>query len=257
MSFTRSRHGAVRAAALKLIGRLEGPRRSHGRTGRQAGPRRRRNPLSLALQRSPSTQQDRGKVVSPQKDPSDPENIPHDDERGGVATESNPAGQRVFSARTTGTKSARVTLSRWRHGFEPRRDYKRKAPRCQRGIAAGLTRKEVQRSRGSRPGMPRPTRLGPRAAGSGDRPSGEEPSVGDEERGSRPRALGPPRQMARSQGGPVGSGRRWRTAPRHPTRHRVNPRTMDFDPFRHLRLEWNDVRRPRRCASSTSPSCSA
>jgi hypothetical protein len=93
--------------------------------------------------------------------------------------------------------------------------------------------------------MPRPTRLGPRAAGSDDRPSGEEPSVGDEERGSRPRALGPPRQMARSQGGPVGSGRRWRTAPRHPTRHRVNPRTMDFDPFRHLRLEFG-LLRPRQ-----------
>jgi len=81
-------------------------------------------------------------------------------------------------------------------------------------------------------GMLRPTRLGPRTGGSDDRPAGKGPSVGDEERGSRPRALGPPRQMAQSEGGPVGSGRRWRAAPRLPTRHRVNPRTMVFDPFR-------------------------
>jgi hypothetical protein len=83
-------------------------------------------------------------------------------------------------------------------------------------------------------GMLPQTRLGPRAGGSDDRPSGKGPSVGDEERGSRPRALGPPRQMARGEGGPVASGRKWRTAPRHPTRHRVNPRTMVFNPVRRV-----------------------
>jgi len=83
-------------------------------------------------------------------------------------------------------------------------------------------------------GMLRPTRIGPRAGGSDDRPSGKGPSVGDEERGSRPRAPGPPRQMARSEGGPVGSGRRWRaTAASYET-----PCQSANDGFRPLQGDW-------------------
>jgi hypothetical protein len=70
----------------------------------------------------------RGQVVSPSQRPGDPENIPHDDEERGAATTSNPETETQVSGHVRPellvTDSARTTLSRWRHGFEPRWDFK-------------------------------------------------------------------------------------------------------------------------------------
>jgi hypothetical protein len=64
--------------------------------------------------------------------PGDPENIPHDDEERGATTTSNPEPKPHVSGHVRPepqvTDSARTTLSRWRHGFEPRWDYRREAP---------------------------------------------------------------------------------------------------------------------------------
>ena len=64
--------------------------------------------------------------------PGDPVNIPHDIEDQGVATgtdeELNQQVSDPFPPPPQVTETARVNLSRWRHEFEPRWDYKRKAP---------------------------------------------------------------------------------------------------------------------------------
>jgi hypothetical protein len=74
----------------------------------------------------------RGQVVSPSQRPGDPENIPHDDEERGAATTSNPETETQVSGHVRPellvTDSARTTLSRWRHGFEPRWDYASQRP---------------------------------------------------------------------------------------------------------------------------------
>ena len=61
--------------------------------------------------------------------PFDPVTIPHDIENRGVATridqERNPQVSGAFQRSPQVTESARLNLSRWRHGFEPRWDYKR------------------------------------------------------------------------------------------------------------------------------------
>jgi hypothetical protein len=59
--------------------------------------------------------------------PFDPVSIPHDIEKRGVATridqERNPQVSGAFQPSPQVTESARLNLSRWRHGFEPRWDY--------------------------------------------------------------------------------------------------------------------------------------
>jgi hypothetical protein len=61
-----------------------------------------------------------------------PESIPHDIENRGVTTgtdvEPESARQGHFSGSAAGHGIGPLNLSRWRHGFEPRWDYKRKAP---------------------------------------------------------------------------------------------------------------------------------
>jgi hypothetical protein len=58
--------------------------------------------------------------------PGDPVSIPHDIENRGVATridqQRNPQVSGAFQRSTQVTESARLNLSRWRHGFEPRWD---------------------------------------------------------------------------------------------------------------------------------------
>ena len=60
--------------------------------------------------------------------PRDPVNIPQDIENRPVATgidqETESSGQRPFSGSPQVTGSARLNLSRWRHGFKSRWDYK-------------------------------------------------------------------------------------------------------------------------------------
>jgi hypothetical protein len=61
--------------------------------------------------------------------PFDPASIPHGIENRGVATrideERNPQVSGAFRRPPQITESARLNLSRWRHGFEPRWDYQR------------------------------------------------------------------------------------------------------------------------------------
>jgi hypothetical protein len=68
----------------------------------------------------------RRRVVDPSRR-SDPANIPHDDEKQGVATRGNPEPKEQVRGRFRDSpqvaRTARPTLSRWRHGFEPRWDY--------------------------------------------------------------------------------------------------------------------------------------
>jgi hypothetical protein len=45
-----------------------------------------------------------------------------------ASTRTESAGHHAVPASAAGHESARVTLSRWRHGFEPRWDYKRETP---------------------------------------------------------------------------------------------------------------------------------
>jgi hypothetical protein len=74
----------------------------------------------------------------------DPVNIPHDVENRRVATrfdqELNPQISGPSRVPPQVTESARLNLSRWRHGFEPRWDYKRNVP----GQGTGLD--EIGRS---------------------------------------------------------------------------------------------------------------
>jgi len=62
----------------------------------------------------------------------DPVSIPHDIEKQGVTTgtdpEPNPQVNGLIPLLPQVTGSARLNLSRWRHGFEPRWDYQRKRP---------------------------------------------------------------------------------------------------------------------------------
>jgi hypothetical protein len=64
--------------------------------------------------------------------PFDPVTIPHDIENRGVATridqERNPQVSGAFQRSPQVTGSARLNLSRWRHGFEPRWDYPGQRP---------------------------------------------------------------------------------------------------------------------------------
>jgi len=64
--------------------------------------------------------------------PGNPVNIPHDIENRGVATginqKLNPEVSGGIRPSPQVTKSVRLNLSRWRHGFEPRWDYEHKGP---------------------------------------------------------------------------------------------------------------------------------
>ncbi len=101
-------------------------------------------------------------MVSPSQPPGDPEDIPHDDEERGAATTSNPEPKPQVSGHVRPepqvTDSARTTLSRWRHGFEPRWDYSRK--RAGHGLSAGDARHEPGVSTPTDPAnIPRQVRL--------------------------------------------------------------------------------------------------
>ncbi len=67
------------------------------------------------------------RVVVALHTPGHPVSIPHDDENRGAVTgidqEPDPQGSDTFLPPPQVTDSARSTLSRWRHGFEPRWDY--------------------------------------------------------------------------------------------------------------------------------------
>jgi hypothetical protein len=74
--------------------------------------------------------EDRGKVVVVPGAPDNPVNIPHDIEYRGLATgidqKLNPEVSGGIRPSPQVTESARLSLSRGRHGFEPRWDYQRK-----------------------------------------------------------------------------------------------------------------------------------
>jgi hypothetical protein len=68
----------------------------------------------------------------------DPALIPHEVEKRGVTTQTNPRTeaprQSRFGPAPQVTELTRVTLSRWRHGFEPRWDYQGRRLRTRRLI---------------------------------------------------------------------------------------------------------------------------
>ena len=72
--------------------------------------------------------------------------LSHDNQDRGVATridqERNPQVSGAFQRSPQVTESARLDLSRWRHGFEPRWDYKekRRSDPCPVGVASQLSR---------------------------------------------------------------------------------------------------------------------
>ena len=88
--------------------------------------------------------------------PFDPVTIPHDIENRGVATridqERNPQVSGAFQRSPQVTGSARLNLSRWRHGFEPRWDYQETR---RSGVLSGLA------SRAARSLVPHSSRSGP------------------------------------------------------------------------------------------------
>jgi hypothetical protein len=73
--------------------------------------------------------------------PGDPVFIPHAVEKRGVRTridrEVNPQFIGPFPPPPQVTESARFTLSRWRHGFEPRWDYAGQRPNPGFAVASG------------------------------------------------------------------------------------------------------------------------